>query len=78
MPSVVIKQVSTWTTTQPASAASLYLKIQFDGHGYWLLAEESEGGYCLDCWHPSLAKAEQTAKDQFGVGPDDWETVAVS
>ncbi|MEO0540023.1 MAG: hypothetical protein AAFZ80_04055 [Cyanobacteria bacterium P01_A01_bin.105] len=77
MSAVVIKQISGWST-QVVGTAQLHLKIQFDGHGYWLIAEEANGGYCLDCWHPSLAKAEKTARDQFGINPGDWEYVAVS
>ena len=76
MPAVVIKQISAWLPE--TDAPPLHLKIQFDGHGYWLIAEEAGGGYCLDCWHPSLAKAEQTAQDQFGAKATDWEFVAVS
>ena len=77
MSAVVIKQITAWSP-KTADTPPLHLKIQFDGHGYWLIAEEANGGYCLACWHPSLAKAEQTAQDQFGATAADWELVAVS
>ena len=77
MSAVVIKQISAWTP-QRSQGPALHLKIQFDGHGYWLIAEALNGGYCLDCWHPSLAKAEQTARDQFGASAADWDSVAVA
>jgi hypothetical protein len=91
MPLLLVKQVKTWQTTvqdvssltdtvtvNTASTLELHLKIQFDGHGYLLLVEEVGGSYCLDCWHPSLAKAEATAQEQFGITPKDWELVTVA
>ncbi len=77
MTTVVVKQISAWSP-KTADHTPIHLKIQFDGHGYWLVAEAVDGGYCLDCWHPTLAKAEQTAQDQFGTTATDWQSVAVS
>lgn len=90
MPPLVVKQITTWPKLYPNSSTSLsartpssatpqalYISIQFDGHGYLLLAQEIGGTYTLDHWYPSLAKAEENAQAQFGITAKDWELVSV-
>ena len=83
MPPLVVKQITTWpklypnSSTASATPQALYISIQFDGHGYLLLAQEIGGTYTLDNWYPSLAKAEENAQAQFGITPKDWELVSV-
>ncbi|MEM8613605.1 MAG: hypothetical protein AAGF93_16400 [Cyanobacteria bacterium P01_H01_bin.105] len=82
---MVVKQIRIWQipqaiTDQPAEltpGTTVYLAIEFDGHGYRLLATELDGDYTLSAWHPSLKTAEQQAAQLFGPGVRDWETVGI-
>lgn len=83
MPSVVVKQIPTWSVPknvpnrppQLVVGAILGLAIKYDGHGYCLNATEIDGNYTLKEWHPSLKAAEQSAAQLFGPRPKDWQTV---
>ena len=83
MPSMVVKQIPVWPVPQNVlnrptdltPGATVRLAIEFDGHGYCLLATEIDGDYSLSEWHPSLKAAEQRAGEIFGPRSRDWETV---
>ncbi len=85
MPSMVVKQIRLWRVpqnipnrpTELALGATVRLAIEFDGHGYCLLATEIDGDYTLSEWHPSLKSAEQRAAEMFGPRSRDWETVGL-
>lgn len=85
MPSMVVKQIRSWQIPQglPRKPAELVLgttvrlTIEFDGHGYCLLAVELNGDYTLREWHPSLKTAEKNAAELFGPRAKDWETVGM-
>ncbi len=85
MPSMVVKQILAWqipdnAPQRPAElvpGAAVRLTIEFDGHGYRLLATELNGDYALSEWHPSLKVAEQNAAQVFGPRSRDWETVGM-
>lgn len=85
MPSMVVKQIRLWQVPQnipnrPAELApgvAVRLTIEFDGHGYCLLATEMDGDYSLSEWHPSLKAAEQRAANMFGPSSRDWETMGM-
>lgn len=85
MPSMVVKQIRSWQVLQglpqmPAELApgiAVCLTIEFDGHGYCLLASEIDGDYTLSQWHPSLKAAEQNAAELFGPKTKDWQTVGM-
>jgi hypothetical protein len=48
------------------------IEIQSDGHGYLLCYSSQDGSMCGDTWHETLADAEQTAEEQFGVTAEQW------
>lgn len=83
MPSMVVKQIRSWRIPQNvpnrppelAPGAIVRLAIEFDGHGYCLLATETDGDYALSDWHPSLKAAEEKATQTFGPKSKDWETM---
>ncbi|MEM9266052.1 MAG: hypothetical protein AAGA46_11060 [Cyanobacteria bacterium P01_F01_bin.13] len=83
---MVVKQILAWQIPEnvperPAElalGAVVHLTIEFDGHGYRLLAVELNGDYTLSAWHPSLKVAEQSAAQLFGPRSKDWETVGMS
>lgn len=85
MPSMVVKQICTWQMppdlpNRPAELTPgvlIYLAIEFDGHGYCLVATEIDGDYRFSEWHPSLKTAEQQAAQRFGPRMKDWETVGM-
>ncbi len=85
MPSVVVKQIRSWqippnVPNQPAElaiGATVRLAIEFDGHGYCLLATEIDGVYTLSDWYPSLKAAEEEAAQTFGPKSKDWETMGL-
>ena len=82
---MVVKQIRTWQIPQdipnrPAEllpGAAVRLTIEFDGHGYCLIATAIDGDYTLNEWHPSLKVAEQRAAELFGPKSKDWETVGL-
>lgn len=82
---MVVKQIRSWQIpknlpnrpTELAPAAAVDLTIEFDGHGYCLLAVEIDGDYTLNEWHPSLKTAEQKAAQSFGPRSKDWETMGL-
>ncbi|MEM9979733.1 MAG: hypothetical protein AAF282_05315 [Cyanobacteria bacterium P01_A01_bin.15] len=85
MPSVVVKQICIWQipsdVTHPLAelppGIAVRLTIEFDGHGYCLVATELDGDHTLAEWHPSLKTAEQKAVQLFGPSSKDWETVGM-
>ncbi|EKU98880.1 hypothetical protein Lepto7375DRAFT_8213 [Leptolyngbya sp. PCC 7375] len=85
MPSMVVKQIRSWQIPQnvpnrPAElppGSTVRLAIEFDGHGYCLMATELDGDYTLREWHPSLKTAEQKATEMFGSRAKDWETMGL-
>ena len=85
MPSMVVKQILAWqippaVPSLPAELTpgiSLRLTIEFDGHGYCLLATAVDGDYAFSEWHASLKTAEQKATQLFGSSRRDWETVGM-
>ena len=82
---MVGKQIFSWQIPQavPNQPAELTpgtpvdLAIEFDGHGYRLLATEIGGDFALSQWYPSLKAAEQQAAQLFGPKTRDWETVGM-
>ena len=85
MPSMVVKQIRLWQVpqnilnrpTELTPGATVRLAIEFDGHGYCLMAIELDGDYTLSEWHPSLKTAEQRAAEMFGPSSKDWETMGL-
>ena len=85
MPSMVVKQIRSWQIpqtlpnrpTELPPGATVRLAIEFDGHGYCLLATELDGDYALSQWHPSLKTAEAEATKVFGPRSKDWETMGL-
>ena len=85
MPSMVVKQICIWQippdVVQPLAelppGMAVRLTIEFDGHGYCLVATESDGDRTFGEWHPSLKAAEQKALQRFGPSSRDWETVGM-
>jgi hypothetical protein len=57
----------------PIHNVLLDVEIQFDGHGYLLCYSARDGSTSGDTWHQSLADAEQTAEEQFGIKPSQWQ-----
>ena len=47
-------------------------EIQFDGDGYLLCHESTDGTVSGDTWHPTLADAENAAHDWFGIAALEW------
>ncbi|MGD1855615.1 MAG: hypothetical protein ACFB2W_15345 [Leptolyngbyaceae cyanobacterium] len=82
---MVVKQIRSWQIPQGvplkppelAFGAAVRLAIEFDGHGYSLLAAELDGDYSLSAWYPSLKSAEQSANERFGPTTKDWETLGM-
>ncbi|MEM6253210.1 MAG: hypothetical protein AAF821_09830 [Cyanobacteria bacterium P01_D01_bin.156] len=60
---------------QLTPGAVLRLAIEYDGHGYYLYANEIDGPYSFEEWHPSLKAAEQKAAQLFGPKSKNWQTV---
>jgi hypothetical protein len=57
----------------PIHNVLLDVEIQFDGHGYLLCYSARDGSTSGDTWHQSLADAELTAEEQFGIEPSQWQ-----
>ena len=82
---MVVKQIRSWQIpqnlpnrpTELAPGTTVRLAIDFDGHGYYLLATEIDGDYTLSDWHPSLKAAEKKAAQTFGPKSRDWETMGL-
>lgn len=53
----------------------LDLEIQFDGCGYLLLHASQDGSIAGDTWHQSIAEAQQSAMDHFGVPLSEWKSI---
>ena len=51
------------------------IDIRFDGSGYLLCWVSEDGQVEGDLWFESLSDAEKTAANDFGVAPDQWQTV---
>ena len=52
----------------------LNFEIQFDGDGYLLCFESTDGTLSGDTWHQTLAAAEDAAKEWFGIAPSEWKS----
>ena len=46
-------------------------EIHFDGSGYLLYHESTDGTLSGDTWHQTLADAEKAANDGFGIMPSE-------
>ena len=49
-------------------------EIQFDGGGYLLCHESTDGTVSGDTWHQKLADAEKAANDWFGIAASEWRS----
>ncbi len=50
------------------------LEIQFDGDGYLLCHESTDGTVSGDTWHQTLFDAENAAQDWFGIAGSEWKS----
>ena len=48
--------------------------IEFDGGGYLLCHESTDGAVSGDTWHQTLADAEEAANDAFGIMASEWRS----
>ena len=51
----------------------LDIEIQYDGDGYLLCYSSHDGTVQGDTWHQSIVAAENTAAEDFGVQPSQWQ-----
>jgi hypothetical protein len=61
----------------PTPIRNLVVDLEIQGNdtgGYLLICSSSDETYGWDTWHQTLAEAENTAADWFGVKPSQWES----
>jgi len=60
----------------PTHDVALDIEIRSEGGGYLLYWLSSDRVVAGDLWYQTLADAEQAATENFGVAPDQWQTIA--
>jgi hypothetical protein len=50
----------------------LNFEVQFDGAGYLLCYESTDGTVSGDTWHHTLDEAEKAANDWFNIADTEW------
>jgi hypothetical protein len=52
----------------------LNFTIEFDGSGYLLVVESTDGSVCGDTWHEAIADAQKQAESWYGLSPSAWSS----
>jgi hypothetical protein len=58
----------------PERDVVLSFVIEFDGPGYLLIVESTDGSVRGDTWHESIADAQAQAESSYGVSPSEWRS----
>ncbi|HEY2589061.1 MAG TPA: hypothetical protein VGI81_25180 [Tepidisphaeraceae bacterium] len=58
----------------PKRDVVLSFVIEFDGSGYLLIVESTDGSVRGDTWHESVADAKVQAESWYGVSPSAWSS----
>lgn len=58
----------------PVRNVVLDLSIEFDGSGYLLIHQSTDGSLAGDLWYPTLEEAQTAAGEFFKVGHSQWIT----
>ena len=56
----------------PKRDVVLNLVIEFDGSGYLLIVDSTDGSVRGDTWHKCVADAQAQAESWYGVSPSAW------
>ena len=59
----------------PVRDIVLNLEIQFDESGYLFCYDTTDGTFCGDTWHETLADAEEAARSAFGIDSTEWKSL---
>ena len=59
----------------PVREVRLSVEIEDFGGSFLLLYRTTDGSPYADTWHRTLGEAKQTAADDLGVQPTDWQSV---
>ena len=76
LPSGWLPEGATVPKPTPTSDVALNITIESDGAGYLLCWVSEDRAIAGDLWYQTLADAERAATEDFGVAPDNWQTIA--